>query len=450
MKCSVYLQSQNLTVAHYTKQRSAMVNQTDLELDLQKWVSEGFKSYNFETVKLDVTGSSTLGDGFLGGVAFGKVIGVKNKEKVEIDVVIKFGKKAARDKIPVKGIFENEICFYSYIVPMYKKLEQKCNLNILDTFLPKCYNTLLLEDQEVITLENLKAAGYKLYDKFKPLNFEHLKLNFEKYGQMHAFSMAMKKKDSEQYEKILAQIASNTGPKKLFGEIRNLFENTENTVFSILKNEGEIELMNKLKKLTPKGFPDKHFESTELKVKKSVICHGDSWNNNYMYKYTVSIDIKVNFTDSYFFFVLFQNGSKPTSVTILDFQLLMLTSPVYDLSYHLYSTGSEGEFQQFPKLLNTYYESLSTCLKQLGCDPAEEFSFNELKEHWKLYSLYGLLIALVSVTFALSDQDNAISFETADEQIIKDMYEDVKKKNYARMSSRFLPAIRHYFHVLEH
>lgn len=137
-------------------------------------------------------------------------------------------------------------------------------------------------------------------------------------------------------------------------------------------------------------------------------------------------------------------------MTILDFQLLMLTSPVYDLSYHLYSTGSEVEFQQYPKLISVYHESLSKCLKQLGCDPAVEFSLRELKEHWKLYSLYGMLIAMVALTFALSDQDNAINFENADEQKIEKMYEDVKKKNYARMASRILPAIRHYFHILEH
>lgn len=267
-----------------------MSNPTDLELDLQKWVTEGFTSYNFETVTLDVTGSSTVGDGFLGGVAFGKVIGLKNKEKVEIDVVIKFGKKAARDKIPVKGIFENEICFYSYIVPMFKKLEQKCNLNVLDTFLPKCYNTLLLEDQEVITMENLKSAGYELYDKFKPLNYEHLQLNFEKYGQLHAFSIAYKRTDPEQYRKMLAQVASNTAPRDFFAQLQGLFQNAEKTVFSILEKEGEMELLKKLIKLTPKGFSKKHFESTEIIVEKSVICHGDSWNNNYMYKYTVSID----------------------------------------------------------------------------------------------------------------------------------------------------------------
>lgn len=427
-----------------------MSNQIDLELELQKWVNEGFKSYNFETVTLDVTGSSTVGDGFLGGVAFGKVIGQKNKKKVEYDVVIKFGKKAARDKIPVKGIFENEICFYSYIVPMFKKFEQKCNINVLDTFLPKCYNTLLLKDQEVITLENLKAGGYELYDKYKPLNFEHLKLNFEKYGQVHAFSMAFKRKNPEQYQKMLAQIASNSGPKQFFPEIHSLFENAEKTVYSILENEGEMELVNKLKKLTPKGFPKKHLESMEVKVEKSVICHGDSWNNNYMYKYTVSIDKTIEKETYKTYFVLFQNDSKPTSVKILDFQLIMLASPVYDLSYHLYSTGSELEFQQYPKLIRAYYESLSTCLKQLGCDPAVEFSLNELNEHWKLYSLYGMLIGMVALTFALSDQDNAINFETADEQKIKEMYEDVKKKNYARMASRILPAIRHYFHVLEH
>lgn len=97
---------------------------------------------------------------------------------------------------------------------------------------------------------------------------------------------------------------------------------------------------------------------------------------------------------------------EPLGVCLLDFQISSLGSPATDLSYFLYTSSHEDTITyQFEELLDLYYDSLSSTLKNLGVNPEEVFSYQKLRAHWKKYALTGLIIACQGIKFQLTTQD---------------------------------------------
>lgn len=264
---------------------------------VNKWISDGFRSYNFEKIDAVLSGSGNVGDGYFGGISFVKVCGEsKNGRKEEFNVALKYGKDSPelRDKFPITDTFKNEIFIYATLVPIYREMEKANNFNELDSFMVKCFNTLLYDNQEVLLLEDLKSLGYELHDILKPFNIDHLKLTFEKYGKLHAFGLAYRETHSEEYNKMRLTLKSRKIATLSFYNV--LFDVCEDTVNSVLKAEGK-DFLNSLRQDAPEGFRNKFSEFCHLDEPNSVIIHGDSWRNNFMFKYEVS---SFNWRNSYF------------------------------------------------------------------------------------------------------------------------------------------------------
>ncbi|KAJ8957797.1 hypothetical protein NQ314_006472 [Rhamnusium bicolor] len=128
-----------------------------------------------------------------------------------------------------------------------------------------------------------------------------------------------------------------------------------------------------------------------------------------------------------------KNGvtTSPTNVAILDWQMCYLRSPVFDISYLFYATSSRLELEKFDELLKFYYNSFSNFLKELGSNAEEIFPYSSLKEHWRKYSLFGLIIVIMAFPMVLCDKEEVISFENLQEdQKFSDMLKfDIKEKD---------------------
>ncbi|KAJ8957801.1 hypothetical protein NQ314_006476 [Rhamnusium bicolor] len=137
--------------------------------------------------------------------------------------------------------------------------------------------------------------------------------------------------------------------------------------------------------------------------------------------------------------------TSPTKVAILDWQMSTLRSPVIDISYLVYSTGSGVELEKFDELLEFYYDSFSNFLKELGSNAEEIFPYSSLKEHWRKYALFGLLMAILGLPMILCDKEEVVSFEDLQEdQNFSDIINfEIKEKDlYYR---RIKDVVRHYF-----
>lgn len=89
----------------------------------------------------------------------------------------------------------------------------------------------------------------------------------------------------------------------------------------------------------------------------------------------------------------------------LDWQASRLVSPVYDLSYFIFTCCPPEVLQDFDDLNRIYYESFSNFSKELGSDPEKVFPYEELGNQWKKYGKFGLIMMPIILKVCLSEQD---------------------------------------------
>lgn len=112
-----------------------------------------------------------------------------------------------------------------------------------------------------------------------------------------------------------------------------------------------------------------------------VLCHGDFWCNNVMFKY--------------------ESGS-PTYCLLLDFQLANFNSPAFDLNYFIFtSMRKELKLTQMDTLIHYYHSQLVDHLQRLNYS-GQVISLLELHRDFHdlgaygLNSTYGTLCAVVA------------------------------------------------------
>jgi hypothetical protein len=87
-----------------------------------------------------------------------------------------------------------------------------------------------------------------------------------------------------------------------------------------------------------------------------------------------------------------------------------------DLSNFIYTCCDTEKYNDVKDLLRVYYDSLNKCLTYLGCDASKIFAYEHLLQHWKTFSLYGLVNSAFILKLSLCDSDEAPDFAQAAEQ----------------------------------
>lgn len=80
-----------------------------------------------------------------------------------------------------------------------------------------------------------------------------------------------------------------------------------------------------------------------------------------------------------------------------------------DFAYFFYTCAPKSLLDQIDKFLEIYHESLSSFMKELGSDPEKIFPLSDLKEHWRKYSLFGMVMANTLLRFLLREEDEEVS-----------------------------------------
>ncbi|RZB73449.1 uncharacterized protein BDFB_009872 [Asbolus verrucosus] len=366
--------------------------------DLHSWVEKMMKSLNISDYKLDIGGNTTKGDGYLGEVTFLTVLTTKDGTKKDYDLVIKSAKKSEelRRQTPVKEAYDREIFFYSKIFPILNEFQLQKAIEKPFVNIPTCYTVSSENIKEAIILQNLKTMGYDLHDRKSPMNLDHVILVCRQYGRFHGLSLALRHKKPSVFKSITKNLTDLWGQFIVRAQMLDIFYREFENLKNLLEQDQHMEALKKYD-----GF-EKEFEKilinfTSEDTIPSVIIHGDCWNNNFMFKYDGS------------------DKTKPTDMRFLDFQVSRVASPIIDLSYFLYCCADGKVLKETDFILQAYHSSLSEFLTQLGCDPETVFPFKKLKEQWKEFGKYGLIISLFLLKISLCDSNEAPDLmETAD------------------------------------
>ncbi|XP_076274074.1 uncharacterized protein LOC143204998 isoform X2 [Rhynchophorus ferrugineus] len=268
--------------------------------------------------------------------------------------------------------FKNEVVFYDTVYPELDNLQKEAHVKRPFNNVPKYYSGSSKADEMYLAMENLKLLNYEMYDKKKFLDEEHLKFIFRLYGKYHALSFVLKDQKPEDYRTITAKSV------KVYEEMK----------------EGLVIAMKSSLKPAVDAFDSEEFKIQHERSQK--------------------------------------DSGKLEDMKLIDFQFSHESTPVHDLSYFFYSGASKADFDKLDDYLDIYYRSFTEFAEELGSDGTKLLPFDVLKEEWKTYGLFGLLMGILLWQIKLTDKEQCQEFtEKASEDKGYEQWNNVMKRTHS-------------------
>jgi thiamine kinase-like enzyme len=396
--------------------------------EVKLWLKAALAKQDIKHFSVQISGSSEKGEGFAGDILFVSVRGT-DKDGIEkkYEFVLKCSKpsEALRESTVIQDIFLNEIYVYDKIFPLFQKFQTDKGVDDSFQSVPRCYGTFTSKSREVVILENLKSKGYELWTYKKPLTRNHINLVVKEYGKLHAISVALKEQQPEQFQKVIDGYVDIWTKFVETSDISSVFEKLVKEIYDLLKSEMSEQDSQKWLSFQRQV----RFVMTDLAQNVDglkVVTHGDCWNNNFMYQHTND------------------NKDLVSKVAILDWQNSKYSSPVFDLSYFLFSCISDEDIDDMDTILEDYYKSFTGFLKRLGSNFGNEYSLERFLEEWRKYSKNGILQALLPLKLSFSEEDDipdiAKTVESG-QDVAKAFLVDIKNKT--GFKNRVKPIVKH-------
>lgn len=244
---------------------------------------------------------------------------------------------------------EFNLILFTQVLPYLRQFEESRGVLGESGFTeyPKCYRTIDKELDECVLLEDLSVRDYNIVDRFKEdITADHVYLIMKTLGKFHAISFALKDQQPDKFKELASNLTEHF-IRRNDNLLRGYFDMQAKSASSVLFEDEDGPIIAKVKKLFEKSAMDVAADCLELEATEpaSIIAHGDTWQNNTMFRYD-------------------QNG-KPIEVSLLDWQVSRCSSPIIDIVYFVFCcTSKELRDAHYDEFLRVYHESLSTHIRQ--------------------------------------------------------------------------------------
>ncbi|XP_056634448.1 uncharacterized protein LOC130443715 [Diorhabda sublineata] len=351
------------------------------------WLSKIFESINFEKYEIKIKRNDKA-SGYMSSIIF---VTIQNGSTSTIDLVIKKSSdvKSIRETVEVRKFFFREIFMYETIFPIFAKLEKDKIVDEKFDSYPKYLNSLILDDTEIILMENLAKSGYKMWNRKINMDMNHCKIVLKAYAKLHSLSFALKDQNRTVYNSVTSNVEDLLKNWISFPSLKDYINGHKDAVLKTLQDHGDS-LLSEFYKEELDDIYNVTKRILNINEDQVVFTHDDNWNNNYLFKYKDSCD-------------------HPIAVSIIDWQMSSLRSPIFDVSKFLYSVCSKKELDRLEDLLRYYYFCFAEHLTNLGSCPENLFSFSDFQRHWKTFSLFGIIGSTMVMKITLLDEDEAPS-----------------------------------------
>ncbi|ALC43528.1 CG5644 [Drosophila busckii] len=348
---------------------------------------------NFNIADIACSAGSSSGDNYMSLVKRVTIYETKRSERANsCSVIIKrqIASLSRRQLYRCEEAFSNEINAYRHVVPLLCRYAK-------EPLFPLCHLADAHDDsahcEPIIVLQDLKALGYRMQNRLAGLELRHCLLVMKKLAQLHAASLAAQHLESSHFAVQCAQLSEIVYCPAAADFYSSILDTSMQQALDSLNAsnaDGNLSVPIRLmEQLQPTLFGNlQQSINAAADTPFSVVCHGDFWLNNLMFR------------------------SQPEEVIFFDLQAMRRTSPVFDILHFIYtSTRRQLRDVHTDTLLATYAEALrkelaqqlrhTTAAAQLS-ELCETFSLQRLSEEYVRHVHYGLAISmwiLPAVTF---------------------------------------------------
>lgn len=387
--------------------------------------TEGFTNY-----ELLVDHGSSIGDGFVGIMIKVKIQEIDSKKFLHVLAKVPPESKTTREFMKLMAFFEREVYIYNNFLPLIIEFQNEMKIKWTEGFFnfPKVFYADYdkEKDDAIIIMEDLRNFGYKMWDKSKPVNFEHSKLLMVTLGKLHALSFAMKIKKPEIFEKF----------KELNDYVSQNFKEGQHKDYFIESMKKAIESLSPSDKESKQKFQnlaDNFIEvlmdvtTANLIEPFGVVGHGDCWINNYLFHY--------------------ESDQTPDRIVLVDWQVSRYSSPVADLLYFIFvCTDHTLRAKHYEELLKAYHDSLKELLHKLGGNIELQFPFSAFEIHLKRFGKMGAVLASFMIQILLTKKEDLPDLEFVAAKMEKDEIVGGLLDSFCRQPDLFNARMRDVIH----
>ncbi|KAK8725671.1 hypothetical protein OTU49_010682, partial [Cherax quadricarinatus] len=348
---------------------------------------------------------TTQGDNYASIVSSVKVMFSLEGQDSEVAYVVKLN--PCRNFESLKGmtgmLFEKEVNFYLSLLPHLNAALTTAGQEPLRV--PRCFYGSLERGKEFIFLEDLRPRGFKMFDRRKGLDVAHTSLVVKELARFHASSVLLEATTPD--EDLVVQHDFLIRDWTDFDVISTMFDSYLKNAIDMLGKVGGYERSISWVESLRLNIREIILEQLERNGKYSVVCHGDCWNNNVLFRYD-------------------EDGT-PIEVMLLDLQVVRKCSPTTDLNYLLF-TSLTGEVRK-PNLdtfLDTYYSSFLSVMESADMDMP--FTDTFIKQEFQRKNVFGALFAMMLVPIVLFEPEDVPDFSSGTDENIDEFMNNFRTK----------------------
>ncbi|KAK5645909.1 hypothetical protein RI129_004373 [Pyrocoelia pectoralis] len=300
----------------------------------------------------------------------------KGKTRIEYSLILKMAPSdlSYRRVFNATSLFHREIYFYDKIIPELMEIQRERGIKTIFQPFPKFYLSSKEYLEEAIVMDDMRAKGFIVGNHRRPVDYETALLVMKTLGKFNALSFAIREYKPEVYEEIKSNCEDNflNSPAQytMMGKLNlNLSKQTIATCGP--GDEKIAESINKFAENLSFTFPDLAFQQEHEDY--GVITHGDCQTRNFLFKYRTTSTCTI-----------------PEECCMIDTQISRIASPALDILFFVFVNTDKGlRSSHYDELIEEYYKSFSTFLRELECDPETLFPFTVLQSHLRKFAPIG-------------------------------------------------------------
>ncbi|XP_028027473.1 uncharacterized protein LOC114240967 [Bombyx mandarina] len=313
------------------------------------------------------------GDNFIANI-FRVSVKEANSENNTVGVIVKTLVNTTRQEL-FHELHKKEVEFYRVVISKFNEIQETL-AEAAKLILPRCLYWKIEKSNEVLILEDMLLYGFVLDSKPKHevLDFEQCSLVISELAKFHALSFVCGEREKESFSKIKSDFSDIIYQDHFLdkSKLKNYFLESFDMSLSVVT---DVKAHKVLEEIKPSIL--KILQCFSKASKTNVLCHGDCWINNILFKY---------------------EERKPARVCFIDFQAVRYANPVTDIMYFIYlCTDSKFRSDNFERLLKIYYDSLKSFLSLYEIDADIAYPEVEFKSDVNDHLIFGLLISMIDL-----------------------------------------------------